>query len=261
MKVAIITGATSGMGQEMVKMVMRQERSLDEIWLLARRKDRLEKMKNCGYPGKIRTFAVDLVKKEDRETFYQALSELSPEITIFIHAAGFGIMGQIAEIPREEQEEMVELNVTSYVSMTSHLLPYMVAGGRMIYFASASAFLPQPGFAVYAASKAFVLSYVRSLRAESRHLGLRITAVCPGAVKTEFFERAAVSQKLPFYKQLVMADPKKVVKKAWKDNKKGREISVYGIFMQAFFLLTKLLPHRCFLHFMGGRSNTEKRQL
>ena len=76
--------------------------------------------------------------------------------------------------------------------------------------ASAAAFLPQPGFAVYAASKAFVLSYVRALRAESREKQLRVTAICPGAVKTEFFNRALTKKHLPAYKKLVMADPKKV---------------------------------------------------
>lgn len=90
----------------------------------------------------------------------------------------------------EEQAEMVDVNCRSVVEVSSLVLPYMKYRGRMIYMASAAAFLPQPGFAVYAASKAFVLSYVRALRAESREKQLRVTAVCPGAVKTEFFNRA-----------------------------------------------------------------------
>ena len=110
----------------------------------------------------------------------------------------------------EEQAEMVDVNCRSVVEVSSLVLPYMKYRGRMIYMASAAAFLPQPGFAVYAASKAFVLSYVRALRAESREKQLRVTAVCPGAVKTEFFNRALTKKHLPAYKKLVMADPKKV---------------------------------------------------
>ena len=123
----------------------------------------------------------------------------------------------------------------------------------MIYLASASAFLPQPGFAVYAASKAFTLSYVRALRAECRQRKLKITAVCPGAVKTEFFNRALEKKHLPAYKKIVMANPEKVVKKAWEDNKKGKEVSVYGKAIQLTHLAAKLLPHRFFLQFMGKK--------
>ena len=121
----------------------------------------------------------------------------------------------------------------------------------MIYFASSAAFLPQPGFAVYAASKAFVLSYVRALRAECSHRDLRITAVCPGAVNTEFFNRAAADRPLPAYKRMVMAEADAVVKKAWKDNNKNREISVYSLPMKLFRIAAKIIPHTCFLRFMG----------
>ena len=123
----------------------------------------------------------------------------------------------------------------------------------MYYMASAAAFLPQPGFAVYAASKAFVLSYVRALRAENRERQLRVTAVCPGAVKTEFFNRALTKKHLPAYKKLVMADPKKVIKKAWKDNEQNKEISVYGKAIKLTHLVTKILPHSLFLQFIGRK--------
>ena len=153
----------------------------------------------------------------------------------------------------EEQAEMVDVNCRSVVEVSSLVLPYMKYRGRMIYMASAAAFLPQPGFAVYAASKAFVLSYVRALRAESREKQLRVTAVCPGAVKTEFFNRALTKKHLPAYKKLVMADPKKVVKKAWQDNEKNKEVSVYGKVMKLTHLVTKLFPHSLFLQFIGRK--------
>ena len=162
-------------------------------------------------------------------------------------------MGKIQDISMEEQAEMVDVNCRSVVEISSLLLPYMKYRGRMIYMASAAAFLPQPGFAVYAASKAFVLSYVRALRAENRERQLRVTAVCPGAVKTEFFNRALTKKHLPAYKKLVMADPKKVIKKAWKDNEQNKEISIYGKAIKLTHLVTKILPHSLFLQFIGRK--------
>ena len=249
--IAIVTGASSGMGSEMVKLMIRTKVTLDEIWILGRRKERLISMQK-RFPGtRFRLVPIDLTVREEMESFGRLLEQEKPEVRIFVHAAGFGIMGRIDEIPVEEMEEMVDTNVKSCVSLTSYILPYMAEGGQMIYFASSAAFLPQPGFAVYAASKAFVLSYVRALRAECSHRDLRITAVCPGAVNTEFFNRAAADRPLPAYKRMVMAEADAVVKKAWKDNNKNREISVYSLPMKLFRIAAKIIPHTCFLRVMG----------
>ena len=234
MNIGIITGASSGMGKEFVKLTMQNHLDLDEIWVIARRKERLE-----AWPS---------LYKEQK---FRILPQ--PHIELFVHCAGFGIMGKIQDISMEEQAEMVDVNCRSVVEISSLLLPYMKYRGRMIYMASAAAFLPQPGFAVYAASKAFVLSYVRALRAENRERQLRVTAVCPGAVKTEFFNRALTKKHLPAYKKLVMADPKKVIKKAWKDNQQNKEISVYGKAIKLTHLVTKILPHSLFLQFIGRK--------
>ena len=235
MNIGIITGASSGMGKEFVKLTMQNHLDLDEIWVIARRKERLEAWPSLYKEQKFRILPLDLQKKED------------------VHCAGFGIMGKIQDISMEEQAEMVDVNCRGVVEISSLLLPYMKYRGRMIYMASAAAFLPQPGFAVYAASKAFVLSYVRALRAENRERQLRVTAVCPGAVKTEFFNRALTKKHLPAYKKLVMADPKKVIKKAWKDNEQNKEISVYGKAIKLTHLVTKILPHSLFLQFIGRK--------
>ena len=122
----------------------------------------------------------------------------------------------------------------------------------MVYMASAAGFLPQPGFAAYAATKAFAISYVRALRAENRSRKLRITAVCPGAVKTEFLDQALGGHRLPAYKKLVLADPEKVVRKAWEDNRKGREMSVYRLPIKLMRIAVRLVPHRLILAVMKG---------
>lgn len=254
MKIGIITGASSGMGKEFVKMTMNENLGFDEIWVIARRKERLEKWTKLYSNQTFRILPLDLGKEEGIDAFREEIEKEQPQIGLFIHCAGFGVMGDIEKIDSREQEEMVDVNCRSVVALTTTILPYMQTGSRMIYLASAAAFLPQPGFAVYAASKAFVLSFVRGLRAEVRGRNISVTAVCPGAVKTEFFNRATENQPLPAYKKMVMADPKKVVRKAWKDARQGKEISVYGKAMQAFHLAVKIVPHRWILNAMGRKS-------
>ena len=121
---------------------------------------------------------------------------------------------------------------------------------RIIQFASAASFLPQPGFAVYAATKSFVLSYSRALNAELRSRDIAVTAVCPGPVRTEFFDIAETTGKIPLYKRLAMADPVKVVRLALYDSMVGKSVSVYGPLMKAFYVLCKALPHEALLRGM-----------
>ena len=253
MRIAIVTGASSGMGKIFVKTIINQMKGLDEVWIIARREKRLTSFGTMYETVAFRPLVMDLQKEEDIERLRQMLKDEKPEIACLVHSAGFGIMGRIDDLPARDQEEMVDVNCKSVVSIANMTLPYMEPGGRMIFMASASAFLPQPGFAVYAASKAFVLSFVRALRAEARDRKLRITAVCPGAVRTEFFDRALVREELPVYKKLVMADPKKVVKKAWRDNGRNVEVSVYGLPIRMTRAAAKLLPHKLLLSFMGGK--------
>ncbi len=250
MRIAIITGASSGMGKEFVRQTLEKGEQYDELWLIARRKQRLAVWEKRYRKQKFRLLPLDLLKEQDMQTLYSTLKTADPRIGLLVHCAGFGVMGSISEIPLEEQTEMVDINCRSLVELTKILLPYMESGARMIYLASAAAFLPQPGFAVYAASKAFTLSFVRALRRELAPRRIQVTAVCPGAVRTEFFNRAARHKSLPAYKRLVMADPQKVVSKAIRDAEAGKELSVYGPAMQAFFLAAKLLPHRLILRFL-----------
>ena len=252
MKIAIITGASSGMGKKFVSRILQGRETFDEIWLIARREERLQAIQRQFPRQKFRIFAMDLADSSKLDLLEESLNQAEDKVALFVHCAGFGIMGDISRLPRKDQADMVDINCRSVVELTSLLLPFMAAEGRMIYLSSASAFLPQPGFAVYAASKAFVLSFVRSLRAEQRGRGLKITAVCPGAVKTEFFDRALEYKDLPAYKKLVMADPAKVVARALADNEKNREVSVYGLPIRGTRLFAKLLPHRLILRFMGG---------
>ena len=166
------------------------------------------------------------------------------------NAAGFGKIGNVCDLPEKDQTGMVQVNCTALTAVTTMVLPFMPQNSRILQFASSAAFLPQPGFAVYAASKAYVLSYSRALNRELKSRKIFVTAVCPGPVRTEFFDIAQTTGEIPLYKKLVMADPGKVVAKAIRDSIAGREVSVYGIWMKVFWVLAKVFPHSLILDIM-----------
>lgn len=242
-KIAIVSGASSGMGRECVRQLVRMYPGLEEIWAVARRKDRLEELAaETAVP--VRIFPADLAKKKEYDDLRSALKKEKPAVWFLVNAAGFGKIGLFAESGEADACGMATVNVVALTRLTHMALPYMPEGARVIQFASSAAFLPQPGFAVYAASKSYVLSLSRALDRELRDRKIRVTAVCPGPVKTEFFDIAeSTGNEIPFYKQIVMADPAAVVRKALKDSRAGREISVYSLPMQLFAGLCKVLPH------------------
>ena len=143
----------------------------------------------------------------------------------------------------ESESSMIRLNCEALCAVTHMVLPYMNNNSRIVQFASSAAFLPQPKFAIYAATKSFVLSYSRALGAELKDRKIYVTAVCPGPVDTEFFDIAETTGQVPIYKKIVMANPRKVVQKALMDSYMGKNISVYGITMKAFHVLCKTVPH------------------
>ncbi len=249
MKIAIVTGASSGMGREAAYQIGDRFSGIDEIWVIARREERLREMQG-QIPARVRIFAADITDPAGRGQIEAALRETQPEVKILVNAAGFGVIGRVDTLSGETACGMVRLNCEALCAMTALVLPYMTANARILQFASAAAFLPQPEFAVYAATKAFVLSYSRALGAELKSQGIYVTAVCPGPVKTEFFNIAEQEHQIPPYKKLVMADPKKVVKKALTDCMAGRQVSVYGIVMKLFRIAAKLLPHGLILEMM-----------
>lgn len=249
MKIAVVTGASSGMGREMVYRLADQFGGLEEIWVIARRKERLDEFKG-KLPIGIRVFALDLTKEAELAVLDTALKLERPNVKILVNAAGFGISGSAKEVGREKSAAMVRLNAEALTSVTELVLPYITENSRIIQFASAAAFMPQPGFAVYAATKAYVLSYSRALRAELKSRKISVTAVCPGPVKTEFFETALGQKPLAPYKRLFMARPEKVVKRALSDSMMGKEISIAGLPMKAFALLCRVCPHGILMKFI-----------
>ena len=238
------------MGREaVIQLADRFGEKFSEIWVIARRKDRLDELQK-EVPVPLRILPLDLQKLSDREILEMELKNRHPQVRMLINSAGFGKIGKIGDLDLESETGMIQLNIEALCAVTHLVLPYMASNSRIIQFASSAAFLPQPGFAIYAATKSFVLSYSRALREELRGRGILVTAVCPGPVKTEFFDIAEKTGKIPLYKRLTMADPRKVVRLALRDSMMGKAISVYGPWMKAFFVICKVLPHSWILALM-----------
>ena len=251
MRIAVVTGASSGLGKEFVRQIADRYRTLDEIWVLARRTERLEALAKEINSVKIRCFACDLTDKRRFVKYKNALKKYNPSIRILVNAAGYGIIGKFRELKEEDNIGMIDLNCTALTRMIDISLPYMSKKqANIINIASSAAFLPQPSFAVYAASKSYVLSLSRALNEELKKRHITVTAVCPGPVDTEFFDIAEVYNSVKLYKKVLRAKPADVVSLALKDAFHKRTVSVYGLTMKGFRVLAKLIPQDLIIRFI-----------
>lgn len=253
MKTAIITGASSGMGREFAREISRRYANIEEIWVIARREKELLELKEEISYKKVLVLPLDLTKDEDLDKYKQELLDRKPEVCMLVNCAGYGKIGSFEEVGYEHNRGMVKLNCQALTDITYLTLPYVRRKGQIIQLASSAAFVPQPDFAVYAASKSYVLSLSRALNRELADREIRVTAVCPGPVKTAFFDIAQedTDRKLKRIKMLVMAKSDKVVKKALNDARNEKEKSVYGLAMQLFEILCKVVPHKILLKIMS----------
>lgn len=191
---ALVTGASSGIGAAIAAELASRGYSLA---LVARREERLRSLATelaSEHGVEAAVIACDLVDPAERDRLIDELRAGGRAVELLVNNAGFGHQADFARSPPERMVEMVRLNVEAVVDLTSRFLGPMVEKGRggVINIASTAAFQPLPGSAVYAASKAFVLSFSEAIRTELRGSGVTVTAVCPGPVKTEFTEVAGV---------------------------------------------------------------------
>ena len=195
-KIAIITGASSGMGKDFSIQISKdyQHLCIDEIWLVARRIEKLnelsEEIKKISGAPEPRAVQLDISREDGAKQFNSLLSEEEKsgrfEITVLVNNAGFGTYGPFEETPVEKEMRMIETNCTALTGITGYSLPYMNENSYIINTASMAAFAPLGNFAVYGATKSFVLSFSLALAAELKPRGIHVCALCPGSVSTEF---------------------------------------------------------------------------
>lgn len=235
-RIAIITGASSGIGEEFTRQVCASY-DFDEIWILARREDKLNALADNLNASKnfkvVRPVVMDVAGKEGvarLKAFIEAENEKlgkiesGIEIGLLINNAGFGTYGPFAETSINRQMDMIELNCTTVTGICGIALPYLKAGAVVINTASLAAFLPLGNFAVYAATKSYVLSFSVALAAELRDKGIKVCALCPGSVSSEFANVASNGARKEVKGGF---PPQKVVTQCLKRAFKGKTIALY----------------------------------
>lgn len=257
-RIAIVTGASSGMGRRFAETAAAHV-SFDELWVIARRADRLNELAQSLPAVHVVPLALDLTEPAGISAVSERLAAEEVEVVLLVNAAGFGKFQGVKEVPMDVANEMLHLNCRALMDMCYVCLKYMHRGAKILNIASVAAFQPVPYICEYAATKAFVLSFSRGLWKELRHEGITVTALCPYWTKTEFFsvaynanhksagapaeqEKHGGSSAVTYYN--VLYEPEDLVRRGWRDLLRGKDVSTYGFVARMQLLLVKLLPHR-----------------
>ena len=239
MSIAIITGASSGIGAELARGIAK--RGVDELWLVARREDRLRALGDeLGIKYKV--IVADLSAESGIRTLESYLVGEKPTVKYLVNAAGFGDFGAFDEQKPGAAAKMIDLNVKALVLIGEMVIPYMERGGRIVNLGSGSCFTPLPYFNVYASSKSFVLHYTKALNFEIKKYGIRATCFCPGWVATEFIGKASDRDTVKPKKYWPLLNCQRVVAKCLRSMDKGRAMCVTGWYTKMQHVLFKLVP-------------------
>ena len=222
-QVTLITGASAGLGAEFARQCAARG---DALALVARRKDRLEELK-AELGGDVSIYAADLSLPGAPADLVARMEADGLAIGTLINNAGFGLSGRFDGQPEERQREMIALNIGALTELCRAVLPQMLArgDGAILNVASTAAFQPGPFMAIYYASKSYVLSLTEALHEELKGTKIKVSAICPGPTKTEFFEVANVTGLLP----RIATDPVGVVRAGLKGLERNKAVIIRGL--------------------------------
>jgi uncharacterized protein len=255
--IALITGASSGIGAELARVFAEHGH---ELVLVARRADRLaalaDEIAGGGRPRPA-VLALDLLRRDAVSQIAAALAAQGAEPAIIVNDAGFGLAGSAAALDRSEQLAMIDLNVRALTELSLAFVESLVRHrGGILNVASVAAFLPGPGMAVYYASKAYVLSFSEALNRELAGRGIKVTALCPGPVPTEFQVRARLPDgDSPHILSLSAA---RVARIGYDGFRRGKRVVVAGAGNRMAVLLLRLVPHALLLPILDQRMRSAR---
>ena len=241
MKVTLITGASSGIGEAFARKLAASDHDL----VLVARSERIlhELCDELMLKHKIfaHYLALDLLDPDSHEKIFEETERHRFQVDWLINNAGFGSMGDFAELDPQSEADIVRLNVLSLVTLTHKFLGPMRERrqGTVINVSSAAGFQPVPFMATYAATKAFVTSFSESLAEENKTHGVRVMALCPGPTKTNFFKASAIRNPIAWKG---VQSPEQVVDAALKGLKKGKTTVISGWANYAGSVLGRLVP-------------------
>lgn len=241
MAIAIITGASSGIGRQFAREIEKTG-EVDGYLLIARTRTRLEEL--AGELTNATVLDADLATREGIERVREYLTENKPTVQYLINAAGYGIFGDYTEVTEEQTVGMIDLNIKASVLISHMTVPYMPRGAHLLAVGSASVFTPLPGFNIYASSKAFIYHYAQALAYEVRPKGIKVTVFCPGWVQTGFFDRAESELSHGPKKKKPMLTVEYAVGRAMRAMRRGKLLCTCNWYTKLQHLLSKLLPNR-----------------
>lgn len=236
--IAIVTGASGGIGREFSRLLL--EEDIDELWAVARNERKLEALRD-ELGERIVVLSADLSSPDGLRAVEGRLRAEQPTVAYLVNNAGIAKMGSFDQFEVEEISATVALNCTALVALCRLCIPFMQRGSRVLNISSASAFQPTPYLNLYAATKAFELSYSRALNAELADMGVSVCAVCPSWVDTELLMREVNGRSVSFPG---LVAPSKVAQKALRDARKGRELSVCPLYAKYLHVSSKLVPQK-----------------
>ena len=243
-KVALITGASSGIGEAFARVLASKG---SDLILVARSEDKLRALArqlNELYARRVEVVTADLGLAGSAAKVHAAAEALGMPVDLLINNAGFGTVGSFVKQDAERERQEILLNAAAVVDLSHAFLPAMLERGRggIINIASMAAFQPLPYMSVYAATKAFVLSFSQGLRGEVRNKGVKVLAVCPGPVDTPFFEATGSAGLRKTVPKATMVTADDVVSTALRALKSGRSVVVPGVAFKLVAAGSKLVP-------------------
>ena len=244
MQIAIITGASSGIGREFT-LAIDKKYSLDCIWLISKTEEKLKETASL-MTTKTEIIAADLSEHNSLNIIETMLKNKKPHIQLLVNAAGFGKFGGTRTLADEDAENMINVNIRALTMITKSCIPYMATGGHIINMASASAFVSLPYFGIYSATKSYVLQFSLALSDELRNSCVGVTAVCPYWVASEFIPTARnTADGDDVNNFMFITYPFNVAEKALCDSEHGKTLSYIGIIPKMIKCLSKILPICC----------------
>jgi short-subunit dehydrogenase len=251
LKTAVITGASSGLGVYFALEIDKNRPEIEEIWLIARRKERLEELAK-KLTKKVKVLSLDITKEESLEEYKTALKQENCEVSILVNNAGFGKLGNFDEMNNDDLSGMIKLNCEALTVITSITLPFMEKGSEIINSCSIASFAPNTRMAVYSSTKAYVMSFSRAIRSELKSRKINCIAVCPGPMDTEFLSLAGIEKGTSFtFDTLPRVNPEIMARKSLKASKKGKAVYTNRIFYKFYRLLAKILPTSLIMKLAG----------
>src|SRR6476660_4195532 len=255
--VAVITGASAGIGAELARVFARDRH---ELVLIARREDRLrglaDEIASTGAPRPI-VVAADLLKPGIARVIGDALTAQGVEPQFVVNNAGFGLVGAASTLDRDEQLQMIDLNVRALTELSLAFV-YSLARhrGGLLNIGSMAGFLPGPGMAVYYATKAYVLSFSEALHSELKPRGIRVTVLCPGPVPTEFAERAGIRDGLA--PNILTQSADFVAEAGYRGLMAGHRTIVPGLINKLVTMLIRMIPRSWLLRLVDWRQSRRR---